>query len=432
MSLEKPACGALTLALALSAGAANAKPPIITFNGGGTPTAFAVLSQDLTDYTKTPDTFFYAATGSSAGQSAFLTDNIGYFKPQSSTNPSGYAAGTRTYGTVSGTAVDFALTDAPLTSSQISNYSRSSTDGPLIQFPVLGVPVALAYNASSSALTLTDAQICGVLSGQITDFHALDPAVASGTAITVVVPSDGSVTTYLLTQHLNAVCTSGNSSFPEYPVPVTQYFYNSAGATAPVFPNGLPPDFDGVTGSAAIAAMLGSTANSFGYLPPDYTSIAPNATNTTSLPVAWVVNGQNGVGYLPTVANTTLAMNNPGPGATDVTPPASMALAENQMNWAPTMPQPALGYSIIGFPMAIMSSCYDVVSAQHLIGAIRNLLSKKPPYATNATHAGYVPMQTAKFGGVYATAINRIFLTDKDGYGLNINEDVPCSSYTGR
>jgi phosphate transport system substrate-binding protein len=432
MKLKKVSYGTLGLALVVSTGVAQAKPPVVTFNGAGGTAAISALAENLADYIKTPDLFAYVAAGNGAGQEAFLNNDISYLQPISATNPKGYAPGTSTYGTVSGPSVAFAFSNTPLTASQISDYSLAATDGPLIQFPLIAAPIAIAYNASGTALTLTDAQTCGVLSGQITDWNALDPSIAAGTTINVVVPADGSISTYLLTQHLNAVCTAGNSSFPEYPVPVTRFFYNAGGATDPVFPNGLPANFTGARTSSDIASTMTATADSFGYLPPEYTSIAPNAKNTTSLQVAALVNSQNGVAYLPTTANTSLALNNPGPGATDTTPPSTMATAAYQPNWAPSFPQPAAGYPVVGFPMAYISSCYNIAHAPHLIGAIRQMISKNQPYASNDLNEGYVPLQSTRFGGAYTTAINKVFLNDKSGYGLDINDPTTCASYTGR
>lgn len=432
MDYRKASLGTLALALAVSAGAAQAKPPVITLNGGGGTAAINALSENLADYTKSPDMFAYVAAGNDAALKAFLNNDIGYLQPKSPTNPQGYAPGTFTYGTISGASVSFAFSNTPLSSTEISDYSLAATDGPLIQFPLIGVPITIAYNASAVALTLNDAQICGVLSGEITDWNELDPEIPSGTTIKAIVPLDGSVSTYLLTGHLNAVCTAGNSSFPAYPVPVTRYFYNSAGAVNPVFPNGLPANFTGIKSDPNIASTMVATPYSFGFLPPEYTSIAPNAKNTTSLQVASLVNSQNGVAYLPTTANTSLGLNNPGPGATNSTPPSSMAAAAYQPNWGPRFPQPSAGYPIVGFPMAILSSCYNISSAPHLIGAIRQLISHNEPYATNDLNEGYVPLQSTRYGGSYAHAINQVFLSDKSGYGLDINNSTTCASYPGR
>jgi ABC-type phosphate transport system substrate-binding protein len=318
MTRKYLACSAIAAALSIGVAHAKTTPTVTvtTINAGGSSLAFPTYTADFAEYTSTKSTskasylFDYAAAGSGAGQNAFLNNNIGYFEPVSSSNSVGYAAGTLTYGTIVGTQVDIGASDAFLTAGQLSNaatgsYAESSVDGPLIQLPTLGVPITIAFNESgvTSGLTLTDSQVCGVLSGKITDWNTLNSSIPAGTTIKVVYRSDGSGTTFLTTQHLNAVCTASNSSFPVLPVPVTKNFVASSGG---VFTSSsLPANFIPESGSGGVAKELVATANSIGYLSPDYTSIAPSSPNTTSLQVASLVNGVNGKTYAPTIANTT-------------------------------------------------------------------------------------------------------------------------------
>jgi phosphate transport system substrate-binding protein len=334
MNRKQLACSLLAVALCTGVAHAKTAKVVPTLNGGGSSLAFPPYTADFAQATSSKVNFSYEAVGSGAGQNAFLNNNINYFLPVSSSNTVGYAAGTLTYGTIVGTQVDFGASDAFLTSSQLTNpatgsYAQSSVDGPLIQIPTIGTPITIPFNESgvtSSGLTLTDAQLCGVLSGKITDWHSLVPSIAAGTTINVVYRSDSSGTTFLLTQHLNAACTASNSNF-SIPVAITKTFASEFSSSNPI-----PASFTAESGSSGVAKQLLATANSLGYLSPDYTAIAPSSPNTTTLQVASLTNSVNGVAYAPTTVNTTLGLANPGTGSTNGTPPATLAAAQNPLN----------------------------------------------------------------------------------------------------
>lgn len=431
MNRKQLACS--LLAVALSAGVAHAKAVITTVNGGGSSLAYPPYTTDFAQYSSSKsnkDLFSYEAVGSGAGQNAFLNNDITYFEPVSSSNTHGYAAGTLTYGTIVGTEVDFGASDAFLSSSQLTNpatgsYAQSSVDGPIIQLPTVGTPITIPFNESgvTSGLTLTDSQLCGVLSGKITDWHSLVPSIAAGTTINVVYRADSSGTTFLLTQHLNAACTSANSNF-SIPVPITKTFATEFST--------VPSNFTGESGSGGVAKQLVATANSFGYLSPDYTSIAPKSPNTTSLQVASLTNAVNNTAYSPTTANTTLGLANPGTGSTNGTPPATLAAAQNPLNWVPAIPQTTKGYPIVGYTTIDVSSCYSASTRGKLVIAIlKDILKKSGSYATNVTDDGFVPLANSGAAKFY-TAVSNDFLSNKSGYNLDIDDATTCASYAGR
>ncbi len=423
------------LAVTLSCGVAHAVQTPITLNGGGSSLAAPTYIADFKAYTatKSTDLFSYEAVGSGAGQNAFLNNDITYFEPVSGTNTHGYAAGTLTYGTIVGTAVDYGASDAFLVSTQLSNaatgsYAQSSVDGPLIQVPTIGTPITIPYNESgvgSGGLTLTDSQLCGVLSGKITDWNSLVSSIPAGTTINVVYRTDGSGTTFLTTQHLNAVCTSTNSNF-SIPVAITKTF-------ASLFPNSTPPsNFTGESGSSGVSKQLVATSDSIGYLSPDFTSIAPNSANTTSLKVASLVNAVNNTAYQPTVANTTLGLVHPGTGSTNPTPPASLSAAMNPLNWVPAIPQTTQGYPIVGYTTMDLSSCYaNVKVGKLLIDILKDIYKKTGSYATITTNGGFVPLANSGAAKFY-TAVESTFLSNKAGYALDIDDATTCASYAGR
>jgi ABC-type phosphate transport system substrate-binding protein len=432
-------CGILAAALSLNAAHAASTP--VTLNGGGSSLAAPTFIAEFKAYSaaKSKVLFSYAAVGSGGGQNGFLNNNINYFLPyNASTNTVGYQPGTLTYGTIVGTQVDFGASDAPLASSQLTNAATgsygtasegSAVDGPLVQIPTFGVPITFAYNQSAlpnDALTLNDAQICGVLSGKISDWNTLDAAIPAGTIINVVYFSNSSGTTYLTTQHLNAVCNSANSNFVSYPVPITKTFSSDfAGGT-------VPPNFTGESASANVAIKLQATANSIAYLSPDYTSIAPNSPNTTSLQVASVTNGINSASYLPNVANTTLGLTNPGPGSSNPLPPATLSAAQNPLNWVPAIPQTTKGYPIVGYSTLELSSCYaNKTAGKDLITFLKDQIQKSGPYETIITNNGFVPL--LKSGAAsFGKAVSNTFLSNKSGYDLDIDDASACASYAGR
>ena len=415
------------LAAALSVSAAHAATT--TINAGGSSLAGPTYIAEFQAYSTTHPAilFDYTAAGSGAGQKAFLNNDITQF----TTAP----AGTLTYGTIVGTQVDIGASDAVLSASQLTNpatgsYANSAVDGPLIQIPTIGVPINMAYNESkvptTAGLTLTDAKICGILSGKITDWHTLVATIPAGTTIQVIYFSNSSGTTFLTTQHLNAVCNATNSNFPVLPVPITKTFASVFNTTYPV-----PANFTGENASSAVAASLVATAGSFGYLSPDFTLIAPLSANTTTLRVAKVVNGISGVAYAPTVANTQLGLSHAGPGSTNATPPATLTAAMDPLNWVPTVPQTTTGYSIVGYGTMELSTCYANKTAGTAIVNILKAQYTTASYVTIIKNNGFAPLVNTS-AAPYKTALLNDFLGNASGYNLNINNATTCASYAGR
>jgi ABC-type phosphate transport system substrate-binding protein len=261
----------------------------------------------------------YEAVGSSGGRTAFLNNDISALKH-------GRAGA---YGTIVGDQVDIGVSDEALTASELTNpatgsYASSPVDGPLIQIPAIGTGIAIPYNTPKPShiyhLTLTDAQLCGVLSGKITDWHSLVAGIPAGNEIEVVYRSESSDTTFLLTQHLNAVCTASNSSFPILPVPVTRYFYSAKAGDNPVFLSPPPANFIGKSGSSNVAEYLIATVGTIGYLTPDYTNVPQESDNRTSLPAARLLNANDNIAYGPNIENIASGLNDGGRAA-PTTPP---------------------------------------------------------------------------------------------------------------
>jgi phosphate transport system substrate-binding protein len=411
-------------AAALSFGVASAATT--TLNGGGSSLAEPTYINEFNLFTgSNPNVLFsYEGVGSGSGQKAFLGNDISYFENLSS--------GILTYGTIVGTTVHFGASDAYLVASQLTNpatgsYGLSGTDGPLIQVPTIGVAVSLPYVNSGlkGTLSLTDDQVCGILSGKLTNWNQIANRNAVPGTIQVTYRADGSGTTFLLLNHLNAVCTPANSSFPTYPVPVTNSF-------ASIFPNSTPPsNFTGESGSAAVQQQMLATPLSFGYLSPDYTSIAPKSANTSSLKVAVLVNGVNGVGYAPTVLSTELGLDNAGPGSTNPTPPTNKTAAMNPLNWVPSIPVTNKGYPIVGYTTWDLSSCYASAGAGANLQRFLKLNYSGSIYRQQIFNNGFAPIPNTA-AAPFVTAINNVFLSNASGYNLNIDNATLCAGLPGR
>ena len=440
MTRQTIACS--MLALALSCGAAHAST---TINAGGSSLAFPTYQAEFEKYTNSSPTilFSYSAVGSGSGQAGFLQNT---FTPQPSTDTVWWPApaGILTYGTPVGTQVDIGASDATLISGQLTNPSTGSygtstqgsvVDGPIIQIPTFGVPVTMAFNQPAiTSLKLTANQVCGILSGQISDWNTLNPSIPSGTPITVVYRSDGSGTTFLTLQHLAEICNSSNSNFTS--ITVGNKFISDvviSGYTAGT----LPPNFVPESGSGNVATEINSTSGAIGYLSPDYTSIAPNSSanptvNYPNIIAASLVNSIDGKTYAPTVANTTLALANPDPDdSANTKPPANMSDAMDPLNWVPTIAVALKGYPIVGYTTMDLSSCYADAAAAKAIELFLKDQYTSTAYKNIIEANGFVPLVNSG-AAKYATAVENTFLSNNVGYKLNINNSKLCKGLAGR
>jgi phosphate transport system substrate-binding protein len=105
----------------------------------------------------------------------------------------GSGAGVRQF--IAGT-VDFAASDEPIKASEAKQVKRG-----VVQIPMVGGTIAIAYNKPGCKLKLTQKQTVDVFSGRIKDWKALGCAAGP---VTVVHRSDGSGTTFAFTNSLDA------------------------------------------------------------------------------------------------------------------------------------------------------------------------------------------------------------------------------------
>ncbi|ABB11183.1 substrate-binding domain-containing protein [Burkholderia lata] len=377
-------------------------------------------------------TLTYYPVGSGNGQNAFLKNQPTFLGSQNTG------------------MVDFAYSDAALSSSQITSYKTGlgTTNGPLIQIPYIVTPITVpiingpAVTSTTTpqttpgqahSIALNDDDLCGVFSGKLTNWNQVtNPETGSvytlHAPITVVYRSDSSGTTELLTRHLVAVCTTANTA-----PGVT--FVDSTTFTAS-FPTGFPSGstFVAASGSGGVRNQLvtyattTTTTAAVAYLSPAYTNtyLAPQSTVTTSasatqLPVASLRNTAIGTYYAPTYANASMALSN-------FAPPTAGIPARNQVNWVPNAGNPTSGYPVSGTSQIILSQCY---ADPNIATAMHDLLNS---HYTNASFASIVHGNGFDMvASNYLAAISQDFLSNTSTYNLDIGNTSICrDTVTGR
>ncbi|HEY0183367.1 MAG TPA: substrate-binding domain-containing protein, partial [Rhodopila sp.] len=238
--------------------------------------------------------------------------------------------------------VDFAASDAALSAAQISSFT-SLYGYPIVQIPTMGTPITIPFNISSKttngSVTLTNDDVCGIFSGKITNWSGVSTHPTTA-AIKVAYRADGSGTSFLLTQHLAATCTTGNSSF-SLPIAATTTFANLFST--------VPSTFTGVTGSPGVQAAVLATAGAVGYLSPDFTQIAQEHNGDTDFSPVAAVGATAATAVTPTRPNTTTALTLatiPGePSNTTGVP----TVTTDPTHWVPVSANPTSGYPIVGY-----------------------------------------------------------------------------------
>ncbi len=410
--------------------------------------------------------FLYWPAGSGSGQAAFLTDDITCDSNKveavaPTTGPNSGTVGACTATTVGGAnVVDYGASDATLSSTQISGWSTSTVGqkaaGNLIQLPSMGVGVSFpvvnakvtangattANKAQKGGITLTDNDLCGIFSGKFTNWNQTSATklLAPGT-ITVVYRSDGSGTSFLLLNHLAAVCTTSNSNFPAGFTPSTTF------ASTTLFPNGVPTTFVGQSGSQNLASYLANgeatppatpVTSAIGYLSPDFTTVDPSSNavlangKPSPLVVAAAKNSVNNAIYIPTVTNITNALNHVGSGATNATPPANASAGAMPANYVPLVPTPALGYPVVGYTTFDFAQCYATPAvASGIISFLTDHYSTTAAYATSISNNGFVSISSSG-AKAFVSVITGGILGNTKKWNDNIENATACKGLVGR
>ncbi|MBN3791986.1 substrate-binding domain-containing protein [Burkholderia sp. Ac-20353] len=432
-SSKRKICQAVALiisALGASAAMAQTAPSLL---GGGSSLVNPTIQQEISVFPAADGTVKYYSVGSGKGQTAFLKND-----------PSQFNSGTIT---VTGT-VDFANSDAPLSSAQVSAYTSTGglgvTNGPLIQIPYIVTPITVPLvnaptgtgptlpGSTTPTVALNDNDLCGIFSGKLTNWNQVtnpdnNATYSLNAPIKVVYRADSSGTTDLLTAHLQQVCNTSNTAsgvtFHE-----TQHFAGSSATVVAdaIFPSGAPANFVGVTGSGGVAAQLvgykTTTTAAIAYLSPDYTNtfLAPSSSpaQTNNLSVASLRNTTTGKDITPTYQNATTAVGT-------VALPANPA---DPTQWVPNASNPTVGYPISGTSQIIVSQCY----ANH--GNTPSVAASVVDFLTLHYNSNASILHGNGFDSVpsnYATAISSDFLTGTRA-NLNIGNTTVCGSLAGR
>nr|WP_233837460.1 substrate-binding domain-containing protein [Paraburkholderia sp. ZP32-5] len=425
-------CQALTVVIASMGASAAMAGPLV--QGGGSSLVgplidgfgAATTSNEIGIFGTSEATLTYYSVDSGAGQTAFL-NNL----------PASFGAG------VTGT-VDFANSDAALTTAQITGYTRTATDGPLIQIPYLITPVTISLANGPTvtstttpqtnpnqlhSIALNDADLCGIFSGNFTNWNQVTNPETGATyglnsAITVVYRADASGTNELLTRHLAAVCPLLAANTTKAGVT----FVDSL-ALGDSFPGKtVPTSFVGVSNSAGVRhALTSATTALVAYLGPDYTNtfLAPKSAVVTSsgavqLSVASLQNSAaSGAPIVaPTAANASAAVS------------GGMILTSNpadQTQWGPTsgsaytaLANPTAGYPISGTSQIILSQCYRDATVGQAMYDFLNDHYTDASFISLAQGYGFATLPT-----VFTTHIVDVFVVGNKAH-LNINNSTVC------
>jgi ABC-type phosphate transport system substrate-binding protein len=392
----------------------------------------------------------YAPVGSGAGQNAFVAHNPTVLGTPATTNTVPY---TSSYETLVGTSIypypslQFAGSDAVLSGSLYKTFQINQGGigifakwGKAIEIPAFSTPVAIitkdpALSFTSGRLQLSRKSLCGIFSGHITDWSDAQLTADNGGVaihsspypITLVHRSDGSGTTFLLTQALLAQCggqvgptSTGSASFSLYEFP-----WSDANATcpAPLTPpvpfqpttkanwfdiNGTHTDqcgapipnpggmlFANASGSGGVANLVSTTAGAIGYVSPDFAApVNPSGPAMAAVQDQFDIDNNfttTPTYVVPSPASANLAML--GASAdfsnSDITDP---------LNWSAqgVVPNPNLNgaYPISGFTWFYFYQCYAPGQNFTLIQNYLIWHYTAPLAATILNNNGFSPIPT--------------------------------------
>jgi ABC-type phosphate transport system substrate-binding protein len=356
-------------------------PNVVTNVYGGGGTLAAILYRNWEDYygvALPPDPqgagnglpvnpsfqYYYQPIGSGGGQVAFLSQTPSSTIP-STGNPESCPNGG--FACIPYPNWSYSGSDATFSSAQISCYqvggpcgsggavipAAQPARGQYFQIPTLETPITFAYDPSGQSvpaggLRLSRNSYCGIWEGAIANWG--DPGITadnggvqvSTQAITRVVRSDGSGTTFLLTNHLNTVCQGLSNP---------TYDWTAGAGTAVTWPGTVTA----VSGSSGVASTTQTTAGAIGYVGPSYVlPVAPAGPPTILLQNQYAITNHVTQFRGPTIANTSKAFKSVGvPTNPD---PFDLALLNPN-------PIESGAYPVVGFTWLEAYQCYSTSTA---------------------------------------------------------------------
>jgi hypothetical protein len=442
------------LAAGLSPAARATTPAII--NGGGATSPQADYAGPNNPSTGAPTSEFslynsavttvqfgtYWGSGSGTGQQAFiqndLTCDINKVTGANSGKCSNTPGGADT--------VHYGFSDTPLNSTQIATWATSSwgqaAAGNLIQIPTLGTGEAIVVNdtniTANGQATFSDNDLCGIFSGLITDFSQITDSKTAPAAgqFKFVYRTDSAGPTYIITEHLAAVCNAGNTKAGVTFSAVTTFssLFTSLGGISAVIPNSVGETLNSGVADYLAGLSNGAVPQAIGYVSPDWTSITPNSPEVLSnglpspLLVAALQNGPKS--YTPTTANIKIALAHVTQGS-NLTPPTNATEGANPGLWIPTIQVVSTGYPIVGYGTLDLPQCYSNATISKNIIAFLKDHYANASYKTIQSNNGLVSVANSGAATFVAT-IQKNIEANKNGWGTDIGDKTACAGKAGR
>jgi phosphate transport system substrate-binding protein len=442
------------LAAALSPAAHAKVIPVINGGGATSPQADYAGSNDpktgaprseMSLYNSTATTVqfgTYWGSGSGVGQQAFLNDDLTCDINKVTGANGGNCSNTR--GGVN--TVHYGTSDTPLNSTQVATWATSSfgqtAAGNLVQIPSLGTGEAIVINdtnvTANGQVTLSDNDLCGIFSGKITDFSQITDSATKPAAgvFKFVYRTDSAAPTYLITNHLSAVCNASNSKAGVTFTATTTFanLFTSLGGINAVIPNAVGESLNQGVANYLAGLSNGVVPQAIGYVSPDWTTLTPNSPEVLSngqpspLLVAALLNGKKT--YLPTTTNVTLALSHVSNGV-NTTPPSTAAQGANPLLWIPVIKQVSTGYPIVGYGTFDLAECYSSKPISKGILAFLKDHYSNASYKTIQGNNAEVPIANSGASKFLAT-VNKNIIANANAWNINIGNATACTGKAGR
>jgi ABC-type phosphate transport system substrate-binding protein len=346
--------------------------------------------------------------------------------------------------------VDFAAPEELLTATQVATWATSSFGqsdaGNLIQIPAFGIAPAIVVNdtniTKNGQLELSDNDLCGIFSGSITDFSQItdtSPKPAPG-QFNLVYRTDANALSFLLTNHLNAVCNASNTQ--------AGITFTATPTFANLFSGGISswiPNAVGESGDAGVANYLsglseGAISQALGYTSTGWTSLYPDSQTALSngthsaLLVAALKNGSEK--FQPLNADVVKGLENPKAGTglgagENLTPPANAAEGANPYLWIPLIPVVTTGYPIVGYTEFVLAQCYRTAAVDKGVVAFLTDHYGKAAYQSIQNANGFVTLKQVTANG-FLKAIQDNILANDNSWNTNIGDPTACAGLAGR
>ncbi|MBB3227622.1 ABC-type phosphate transport system substrate-binding protein [Luteibacter sp. Sphag1AF] len=207
----------------------------------------------------------YCQTGSGTGKKILAGNDTGVANVSAACNATAVPTG---FGGTGLTQPHFVGSDSPLSASDYAAYGAGHSVGQPVQLPAVAGAIAIVYKKTGvTSLKLTETQVCQIFSGQITSWSDSRlagsgvPNTATG-SISIAYRSDGSGTSFALTNHLSAKCgaTSIGGNGVATSFKTNQSFATAAAAYLSSYAGTLP-----ASGNPAVVAAVLANDGSIGY-----------------------------------------------------------------------------------------------------------------------------------------------------------------------